>query len=167
MKTAIKQTPGSSRIIQGQIAEEPIPWQAHMRLGNPTGTFWYFCGGTIIDSKTILTAAHCYYFREDLNRDDFFIAAGAVPLEDPSAQIAFVESIILHESFNDTTADNDIAILKLKTALTFNDKVRPACLPDASFNPEGIAVASGWGLIGPSIGTLNLQVCIKHFLNKL
>jgi len=158
MKTAIQQTPGSSRIIQGQTAPGPIPWQAHLRVGNPNRPFWVICGGTIIDSKTILTAAHCYH-GGDLNRDDFFIAAGAVPLEDPSAQIAFVESIILHESFNPETADNDIAILKLKTALTFNDKVRPACLPDASFNPEGIAVASGWGLIGqwPHVAPDNLQ----------
>ena len=135
-----------------------------MRVGNPTGAFGYFCGGTIIDSKTILTAAHCYY-GEDLNRDDFFIAAGAVHLDDSSAQTAFVESITLHESYNHETINNDIAILKLKTALTFNDKVRPACLPDASFNPEGIAVASGWGLIGqfPSVRPLNLHVCIKHF----
>ena len=170
MKIAIQQTPGSSRIIDGQTAPGPIPWQAHLRQGSPTGTFWLgfwpICGGTIIDSKTILTAAHCFDGK-DLNQDDFFIAAGAVHIEDPLAQTALVESIILHESYNNVTYNNDIAILKLKTALTFNDKVRPACLPDASFNPEGIAVASGWGLVGPSVGTLNLQVCIKYLLNKL
>merc|ERR1712051_516937 len=43
--------------------------------------------------------------------------------------------------------DNDIAILKLKTPLTFNDKVQRACLPEASFVPTGKAVASGWGLV--------------------
>jgi len=167
MKIAIQQTPGSSRIIDGQTAPGPIPWQAHMRNGSTTGEFWYFCGGTIIDSKTILTAAHCYY-GDDLNRDDFFIAAGAVHLGDSSAQTAYVESITLHESYNPVTLNNDIAILKLKTALTFNEKVRPACLPDASFNPEGIAVASGWGLIGqfPSVSPLNLHYVTKPVITN-
>merc|ERR1712212_1102638 len=64
MKTAIQQKAaerGLGRIIQGQTAPEPIPWQAHMRQVSPNGGFFYFCGGTILDAKTILTAAHCYY----------------------------------------------------------------------------------------------------------
>jgi len=89
-----------------------------------------------------------------------------INVRDASAQTAFVESITLIESYNEAIPpkyDNDIAILKLKTPLTFNDKVRPACLPDASFIPEGITVASGWGLIGqePDVGTYDLQVCLK------
>jgi len=172
MKTAIQQKAaerGLGRIIQGQTAPEPIPWQAHMRQVSPNGGFFYFCGGTILDAKTILTAAHCYY-GADLTAGNFFIAAGAVHVLDASAQTAFVESIILHESYNpgepgsdDYNLNNDIAILKLKTPLTFNDKVGPACLPDASFNPEGIAVASGWGLTGqfPDVETSDLQYVAK------
>ena len=98
MKTAIQQKSGLGRIIQGQTAPEPIPWQAHMRQGSPW-SFSYFCGGTILDAKTILTAAHCYY-GADLTAGNFFIAAGAVHVLDASAQTAFVESIILHESYN-------------------------------------------------------------------
>ena len=50
--------------------------------------------------------------------------------------------------------------MKLKTALNFNDKVKPACLPSATLTPSGVAVASGWGLVGqePDVGTLNLMV---------
>ena len=152
MKTAIQQKSGLIRwIIQGQTAPEPIPWQAHMRQGSPW-SFSYFCGGTILDAKTILTAAHCYYGKD---------------LKDGSAQTAFVESITLHESYDENTGhklDNDLAILKLKTPLTFNDKARAACLPDASFIPEGIAVASGWGLTGqfPDVSPSNLQVCCNY-----
>ena len=38
--------------------------------------------------------------------------------------------------------------MKLKTALKFNEKVMPACLPEPSFLPEekeGFGVVSGWG----------------------
>ena len=79
---------------------------------------------------------------------------------DGSAQTAFVESITLHEDYNANTINNDVAILKLKTALTFNDNVKPACLPAATLTPSGVAVASGWGLIGqePNVSTFDLMV---------
>merc|ERR1712088_641926 len=133
-----------------------------MRQGSPTGSFSFFCGVTILDAKTILTAAHCYY-GSNLNAGNFFIAAGATHVQDGSAQTAFVESITLHENYNNNAINNDVAILKLKTPLTFNDKVKPACLPAATLSPSGIAVASGWGLIGqePDVGTLDLMYVAK------
>ena len=91
---------------------------------------------------------------------DFFplvhVSAGA-------HQSVFVEKIILHENYNPTTIDNDIAILKLKTPLTFNANVQRACLPEASFVPSGKAVASGWGLVSqfPNQSPQNLHVCIS------
>ena len=158
MKWQMGRTSGLERIIQGKKAPKPIPWQAHMRVGNPKGTYSFFCGGTILDAKTILTAAHCYY--QNPTASNYFIAAGATHVTDASAQVAYVESITLHPSYNHQTVNNDIAILKLKTALTFNSKVQPACLPAASLTPSGIAVASGWGLVGqePDQGTHNLMV---------
>ena len=149
----------STRIVNGKTAPSPIPWQVHLRQGSPTGTFGYFCGGTIIDAKTILTAAHCYHGK-NLNAADFFVTAGVVHVQDGAGQSAFVEKITLHESYNPKTVNNDIAILKLKTPLTFNDKIQRACLPEASFIPTGKAVASGWGLVGqfPDKRTHDLMV---------
>ena len=152
----------ANRIVNGKTAPSPIPWQVHLRQGSPTGAFGYFCGGTIIDAKTILTAAHCYHGK-NLKGTDFFVTAGVVHVQDGAGQSAFVEKITLHESYNPKTLDNDIAILKLKTPLTFNDKVQRACLPEASFVPTGKAVASGWGLVGqsPNQSPKNLQVCLQ------
>ena len=43
-----------NRIQGGTDAQAPIPWQVAVRFnGNK------YCGGTIIDAKTIVTAAHC------------------------------------------------------------------------------------------------------------
>ena len=41
-----------AEIVGGQDAPSPIPWQIIKEYG---------CGGTILDSTTILSAAHCYY----------------------------------------------------------------------------------------------------------
>ena len=173
MKIAIQQTSGFARIIQGTTAPGPIPWQVLLCKGRPSFRYSFFCGGTIIDANTILTAAHCFD-GADLDADYFFIYAGAVSLGDYSAQKVFVESIKLHESYCYKNCpakvgpryDNDIAILKLKTPLIFDDKVQPACLPDASFKPEGISVGSGLGWVSQTSlkdgkHPENLLVCIN------
>ena len=156
MKTAIQQKSlWQSRVIKGKTAPGPIPWQVHLRKGIPNRRYAYFCGGTIIDAKTILTAAHCFD-DFDIKANDFFIYAGALHKFDNFAQYIFVKSITIHEFWcgkacaakgGKRNNANDIAILKLKTSLVFDDKVQPACLPDASFIHEGIGVASGWGQI--------------------
>ena len=44
--------------------------------------------------------------------------------------------------------DNDYVILKLSSALTFDNDVQPACLPDASFSPvKQVCYTSGWGTL--------------------
>ena len=43
----------TDRIIAGQNAQSPIPWQVSLRMC-PHG-WCHKCGGTVLDSKTILT----------------------------------------------------------------------------------------------------------------
>ena len=44
-----------AKIVGGQIAPYPIPWQVSVQIGGS-----HFCGGTILDTFTILSAAHCF-----------------------------------------------------------------------------------------------------------
>ena len=45
----------SNRIVGGQNAQTAIPWQVAVYPSMKT-----LCGGTILDSTTILCAAHCF-----------------------------------------------------------------------------------------------------------
>ena len=57
MTTASRFNP--AEIVGGQQAPSPIPWQVSVQNGGQ-----HFCGGTILDTFTILSAAHC--FKRDL-----------------------------------------------------------------------------------------------------
>ena len=47
------------RIVGGEAAAEPIPWQVSVRQGQ--SGWGHFCGGTILDANTVLSAAHCFH----------------------------------------------------------------------------------------------------------
>ena len=79
------------RIIGGEDVPSPIPWQVHLKDGNSRG----FCGGTILDKKTVLTAAHCFDERDKYS-DDYFVAAGVtdfnknVKVSNPSQDYIYI-----------------------------------------------------------------------------
>ena len=105
----------------------------------------HFCGGTILDDETILSAAHCFDNADYYDYSTAFIEAGIMIDGSPIGQDIFVQEVIIHPDYKHKTKRNDIAILKLATPLQFNSKVQPACLPYNSFAPDK-GVVSGWGL---------------------
>ena len=46
----------SERIVGGQDVPDPIPWQVSV-LNNQI----HFCGATILDERTLISAASCFY----------------------------------------------------------------------------------------------------------
>ena len=146
----------SSRIVGGNNAPAPIPWQVHVHYKRSG----FSCGGTILDEETILSAAHCFYPLSDRSDPADYIAAGIKREGSSAGQKVDVKEVIVHPEYDDSRAvakfDNDIAILKLKEPLTLNADVQPARLPDSTLNPEDketFAIVSGWGRIrygGPS-----------------
>ncbi|XP_059177534.1 serine protease 30-like [Physella acuta] len=166
----------ASKIVGGvEAVAGSEPWQFNMMLDvSPVEdkdgvSTLHQCGGTIIDEYWLLTAAHCYTKttkitvlndknEQDLkeisiNVNNYYVVVGDYSLkEDEVEQERFeVEAYILHENYDASTNENDIALIKIKPndghGIQYSDRVQPACLPDADTDyTVGLAcIISGWG----------------------
>lgn len=124
------------RIRGGQTSDiKEQPWQAAITVYRPRSQSYNFlCGGVLIDSCWILSAAHC--FQEGYTAERLRVTLGRTfRLQNSSSEQIFdVEKYWIHEQYNDETYDNDIAILKLKSELGIcainSPEVLPVCLPE-------------------------------------
>lgn len=148
----------SLRVVGGDIADPNAwPWQVSIFGGTDRK---YFCGGSIINEKWILTAGHCIGGRE--SPDDILIRAGQ-PRRDtysPYLQEFHPAELYLHKEYNPHTVDNDIALIRLQETIRFNDHVRPICLPKTNKRlPVGTrCTVIGWGKQGDSAVDYERQI---------
>ena len=146
-----------ARIIHGHRANTPIPWQVSIQTSRGD----HFCGGTILDKTTVVTAAHC------LDGKDYtktYIIAGKVSKNSNNDGVG-IAKVIIHPKWN--WDSNDIALIKLSKPLTFDKNIKSMCLPSKDFKPrEGeMCIASGWGdtKCKHNFCTgINSFVCFKH-----
>ncbi|KAL1470914.1 hypothetical protein MTO96_040200 [Rhipicephalus appendiculatus] len=79
-------------------------------------------------------------------------------VEDPPSVVA--EEIIPHPRYNETTAQNDIALIKLPYSVRFDKFVKPVCLPTHGLRLKNRkAFTAGWGIssdAGKQTGWLSL-----------
>ncbi|XP_023240864.1 transmembrane protease serine 9-like [Centruroides sculpturatus] len=134
----------SSRIIGGQDTYDgEHPWMVSLRK---TGE--HFCGGAIIHSQWVLTAAHCV--GTSLNTA-IFARIGEYKLRKKESHPSFdilVKQVIIHENFmTPNFYNNDIALLKLSKNITFDKYAIPICLPMMDDYTGRKAIILGWGLL--------------------
>ncbi|XP_062617727.1 plasminogen-like [Saccostrea cucullata] len=162
-------TPIFLRIVSGNFATKGMfPWQVGIRkIHNKTNTTPH-CGGTILSSFWILSAAHCF---EKYGKSQLLIRVGVwnnkVPdlyeEEFETEEIynhttealrlngRFVMFYLWHLRKNDTS-NNDIALLKVKPnkrgrGISMGSYVQHACLPseDTVYSENLDCYISGWG----------------------
>nr|XP_020041048.1 serine protease 55 [Castor canadensis] len=130
-----------SRVIGGLEAEVgEFPWQVSIQAKNE-----HFCGGSILSTWWILTAAHCLS-SEEVNPTELSVIVGTNDLTSSSMAIKKVTSIVLHKAFNRVNMDNDIALLLVASPIQFNGLTRPICFPpQTSPSTWHECWVAGWG----------------------
>lgn len=144
--------PVLSRVVAGRDARpHSWPWQVSLQ-SDSSGRWRHVCGGTLISSDWVLTAAHCinerYNYQVELGKHSL------EAVEEGSTSLR-AAAIISHEGYNILLSRNDIALIKLSSPVTFSDTIMAACLPEQGFTlPHGErCYVTGWGRLstdGPS-----------------
>ncbi len=111
----IQRSQNASKVIGGRPAKPcQFKWQVALLRSEEAEPFdGFYCGGSLIAWKWVLTAAHCT-FRGELNpmkASEIDLYLGSVDFN--GGQRVRVKNIIRHESYDLDTQDNDIALLKL------------------------------------------------------
>uniref|UniRef100_A0A8B9KTV1 Transmembrane serine protease 3a n=1 Tax=Astyanax mexicanus TaxID=7994 RepID=A0A8B9KTV1_ASTMX len=133
----------STRIVGGNLSlEGQFPWQVSLQFQNE-----HLCGGSIVATRWILTAAHCVYGFAFPQVWTVLVGLTEQPVSVSGAKYLSVEKIIYHARYRPKGLDYDIALLKLVEPLAFNGLVEPICLPNfgEEFEDGKMCWISGWG----------------------
>ncbi len=131
-----------TNVIGGEAANRRPYMVSLLDQGNQKSPF---CGGSLIASNMVLTAAHCV----DEAPNKIKIAIGLQNRgEHSSANLVGVKAVKVHEQFNRDTMDNDVALLLLEDydSIALGD-IKPISVSTDMSLPErlGSATVIGWG----------------------
>ncbi|NXY76788.1 FA7 factor, partial [Glareola pratincola] len=149
-----------TRITGGTLCHRGhCPWQVLIRNSRDIG----FCGGSLISSRWVVTAAHCL----DLVRPHHVtVGECRLQLSQFKEQKIGVERSWTHPHYDSNDYNGDIALLYLSSDVIFNEYVLPICLPSpglaALLGEEGrVGTVSGWGATHPGGSTLRFLMKVR------
>jgi len=147
-------TSEATRII-GDNPTQPheYPWMVALLINGKS-----FCGGSIIDKRHILTAAHCTDGAENIT---ILMGSHSIKQKEESRKIVNItaENIFQHPNYDEETIFSDISILRLPEELEYNENIKPVCLPNrfmmTQANVGDTVRVSGWGIQSDDAKTIS------------
>ena len=162
-----------AEIVGGEDCDiSEYPWQAAISISSGDG-YYYSCGASVIHDYWLLTAAHCVEEGNQIaNPEDVTVTLGTTYDSGSGGEEYEVEEVISHSSYSG--GDNDIALLRTKELIQFNDDVQPIsiiCSDQVSAGAQDVgmmATITGWGNTSQGgqgsyiLQYINTYSCVTH-----
>jgi len=144
-----------------------FPWIVFVVTYRRNGAF--VCGGSVISNQWVVTAAHC----ADRRPKRIIVELGQHD-RTTQAMKRSISEIFLHPNYSRNGVKNDIALLKLKKPVKFNQYVGRICLPsnNAGSFANSRATVAGWGttehgslshvLLETEVNVISNAQCRRH-----
>ncbi|XP_043942877.1 uncharacterized protein LOC122814356 [Protopterus annectens] len=139
----------NSRIVGGTDSEPGAwPWQISLRYNNQ-----HICGGSLIASEWVITAAHCIQHPSSVSSYKVVLGGYQLQITNANMVILSISNIFVNEDFDIVQDGNDTAVLKLSQSVTFSSYILPVCLPSSTLQfPDGMLCwVTGWGTIATDV----------------
>lgn len=137
------------------------PWHAGLYKRERHGSAPYFCGGTLINFNTVITAAHCIVETAgQISPDRILVKLGTVNINSLGqfGRDYSVGQLKVH--YNYENFQHDVALLRLKTIVEFTLYIVPACYSNEDYDYiDQPGKVPGWGL------TENQDLGLSEYLN--
>ncbi|XP_049799181.1 brachyurin-like isoform X1 [Schistocerca nitens] len=153
--SAARKAPGGRIVGGSDAAEGQFPFQAGLMIDGAG-----FCGGSLISTTAVLTAAHC------VDAGSYFtVLLGSTysrPTSGDNSQSFAATDTVRHNGFytpDDNAAFYDVGLVRWSQPITITDYVTPIRLPAKAQASESFAgwdaIVSGWGLTSNDAWTVS------------
>ncbi|KAK3875359.1 hypothetical protein Pcinc_019769 [Petrolisthes cinctipes] len=131
--------PVKSNRIVGGVEAAPHSWPHQVALFIDG---MYFCGGSLISSEWVLTAAHCM---DGAGSVEVVMGAHDITANEPEQVSMTSTDFTVHENYNSFTIKNDISVIRLPSPVSFDANINAVSLPSSDPTVGTIVTPSGWG----------------------
>lgn len=122
------------------VDDGQYPWHAGLYFNNTKKELSLQCGGTLLNERIVISAAHCLYqYDSNIPMHKFLILLGT-SLSDTTklgrkkyARLIPLRDFKTNGDYNSLDHSNDIALLRLSESVEFNNFIRPICLTSERF----------------------------------
>ncbi|KAG6458159.1 hypothetical protein O3G_MSEX010714 [Manduca sexta] len=136
------------RIVGGPVTTiKQYPNMASLLLTNDFVQWRHNCGGSILNQRNILSAAHCLdRFANQPTR--YRARLGSTYASSGGVVLNFV-FFIIHSNWNYRTMDNDIALMRTANSISYTNIIQPSSVAGANYiiRDNEPVWATGWGHI--------------------